>query len=480
MAKQSLTQNQTQSQTQGLSQNLSPRQVQMARILELTTVEMEERVRSEVMENPALEQEEPERSSVDAITENSEEQYYSSSNDDYRSEDDVPDYNGWDYRSGAVAEEIPISSDPSFGETLLEQLGELSLNETDRTVGEYLIGSLDEDGLLRKPLPEIVDELVIYYGVDVDDAVVERILKMIQSFDPAGIAARSLQECLMLQIERSGSKTSIAYRILEKYYDDFAKKHWSGLPAKLGISEEECRTAIAEVVRLNPRPGASLSESTTMSRQQIIPDFIIDIQGDSISVQLNNSATPRLRVSNDYRQMLDEQIKSALPEHKAAAIFLKQKIEAAKNFISAIEQREETLLRTMRAMVNMQKAFFLSGGDEAQLRPMILEDIARVTGYDISTISRVSSSKYAQLPWCIMPLKYLFSDGVTTNDGGEKSVRELYRALQELVDAEDKTNPLTDTELMEKLQQQGYTMARRTVAKYREQLQIPVARLRKE
>lgn len=480
MAKQSHKQKHTQTQTQGLSQSLSPHQVLMARLLELTIVEMEERVRSEVMENPALEQEEPERGDADVIIMGEDEEYYASA-DDYRSEDDVPDYNGWDYHSGGAAtEEIPISSDLSFGETLLEQLGELPLSDSDKVVGEYLIGSLDEDGLLRKPLPEIVDELAIYYGVDADDAVIERILKMIQSFDPAGIAARSLQECLMIQLERSGDKESVAYRILENYYDDFAKKHWAELPSKLDISEDECRAAIAEVVRLNPRPGASLSESTTMSRQQIIPDFIIDIQGETISVQLNNGTTPQLRVSNDYMQMLDEQIKSALPEHKEAAIFLKQKIEAAKNFINAIEQREETLLRTMCAMVEKQKAFFLSGGDEAQLRPMILEDIARDTGYDVSTISRVSSSKYAQLPWCIMPLKYLFSDGVATNDGGEKSVRELYRAMQDLIDAEDKSNPLTDSELMERLQEQGYTMARRTVAKYREQLQIPVARLRKE
>ncbi|MBQ7878662.1 MAG: RNA polymerase factor sigma-54 [Bacteroidaceae bacterium] len=481
MAKNSLIQ--TQGQTQIQTQSLSPQQVLVARLLELTNIELEDRVRSEVMDNPALETVEPEVGSIEQVAASEHGDDMVNSADDYRVEDDVPDYNGWDYRpQGDYAEEIPVASGVSFGDTLMEQLGELSLDENEQIIGEYLIGSLDEDGLLHKPLSEIEDELIIYYGLDTDSRAIERVLKMIQTFDPAGIAARSLQESLLLQLERydGNNNPSLPKRIITDYYDEFAKKHWDTLADKLGVSAEECREAIAEIVRLNPRPGASLAEGVGPERQQIIPDFIIDVQGEMISVALNNMYVPELRVSNDYINMLDEQVKSGSPEHKAAALFLKQKIESAKGFISAVRQREQTLLDTIRAIVGFQQAFLHSGGDEAQLKPMILEDIAKKTGYDISTVSRVSNSKYAQLPWGIFPLKYFFNDGVVTADGGEKSVRELYRSLKELVDAEDKSNPLTDTELMEKLQEQGYTMARRTVAKYREHLHIPVARLRKE
>ena len=304
---------------------------------------------------------------------------------------------------------------------------------------------------------------------------------MVQSFEPAGIAARSLQECLLLQIERSSAlrDLSLHRRILTACYDDFARKRWDMLPAKLNVSEQECRDAIADIVRLNPRPGAALAESVGINHQQIVPDFNIDIQGDEVTVSLNNNFMPTLRVSAEYEHMLDEQAKSSNPEHRSAALFLKQKIDAAKGFISAIKQREDTLMRTMCAIVEAQKPFFTGGGDESLLTPMILEDVARRAGYDISTVSRVSNSKYAQLPWGIYPLKYFFSDAVATADGGERSVRELLIALQELVDAEDKQTPLTDTELMEQLHAQGFSLARRTVAKYREQLHIPVARLRK-
>ena len=310
----------------------------------------------------------------------------------------------------------------------------------------------------------------------------ERILKMIQTFDPSGIGARSLQECLLLQIDRSddyGNK-ELQRRIIKEGYDEFSRRRWELLPEKLGVDEEECRAAIAEIVKLNPRPGASLSETLGQSRQQIVPDFVIDINGEYITITSAGSMLPELRVSNEYCNMLDEQAKNGSTEGKAAAIFLKQKIESAKNFISAVKQREQTLVRTMEAIVDFQREFLLGGGDESLLKPMILDDIARKCGYDISTVSRVSNNRYVQLPWGVFPLKYFFSDGVATADGGEKSVRELYKCLQELVDNEDKNNPLTDSELMEQLQQQGFTMARRTVAKYRESLHIPVARLRKE
>ena len=452
-------------------------------MLELTAIEMEDKIRSEAMENPALEQIEPENCNIEDLESSKENlEITANSADDYRNEDDIPDYYGWEYHSHSItAEEIPVSSATSFGETLLEQLGELPLNEQEQTIGEYLIGSLEDDGLLHKPLSEIEDELTIYYGIDTNEEEITNILKMIQGFDPAGIGARSLKECLLLQIERTDSEDAkLQQRILTDYYDEFTRKRWDTLPEKLNVSEVEFKEAITEITRLNPRPGASLSESIGYSRQQIIPDFIVDVNGNDITIQLNNMFIPELRVSADYQNMLDEQMKSGTPEHKAAAQFIKQKIESARGFISAVKQREQTLFDTMQGIVKWQKEFIIGGGDESLLKPMILEDIAKITGYDISTISRVSNSKYVQLPWGIFSLKYFFNDGVATNDGGERSIRELYCCMQELINAEDKRNPLTDTELMERLKELGFTMARRTVAKYREHLHIPVARLRKE
>ncbi len=469
-------------QAQAQLQSLSPQQVLLVRMLELTTVEMEDRVRSEIMDNPAIESVAPE--SVGHFEEqDAAESPDAISADDYRVEDDIPDYYGWDYHSHrTTAADIPTSADVSFGESLLEQLGELALDDRERRIGEYLIGSLEEDGLLYKPLEEISDELNIYNGIYASEEELEKILKVIQSFDPPGIGARSLQECLLLQIGRSddGDHKDMRRRIIEEGYDEFSRRRWELLPEKLNVDEEQCRAAIAEIVKLNPRPGASLSETLGQSRQQIVPDFVIDVHGEYITVSSNSGMLPELRVSNEYCNLLDEQTKSGTAESKAAATFLKQKIEAAKNFIGAVKQREQTLMRTIEAIVDFQREFLLSGGDEALLKPMILDDIARKSGYDISTVSRVSNNRYVQLPWGIYPLKYFFSDGVTTADGSEKSIRELYKCLQELVDNEDKGCPLTDGELMDRLKEQGFTMARRTVAKYRESLHIPVARLRKE
>lgn len=486
MKRNSLSHTQTQNQTQ--TQTLSPQQVLQVRILELTTLELEDKVRSEIMENPALEAIEPDTIESGNILQSEDGDNDITSADDYRTPDDVPEYAGWDHRSSnSTTEEIPISSGTSFGDTLLEQLGELPLDDNQRAVGEYLIGSLEEDGLLHKPIDEILDELTIYNGINTNEASLIAILKMIQTFDPPGIGARSLQECLLLQIRREEENSdeqreslALQRRILTNHYDDFSHKRWDNLAEKLGIDEETCRDAIAEIARLNPRPGASLTEGLGSSRQQIVPDFTIDIQDESITVQLDNMYIPQLRVSNDYQQMLDEQIRSGKAEDKEAAQFLRHKIDAAKGFINAVRQREETLTRTMNEIVKAQRAFLLSGGDEAQLKPMILEDIAHRAGYDISTVSRVSNSKYVQLPWGIFPLKYFFSDGIATSDGGEISVRELHRCLQDLIENENKSTPLTDTELMEELHKQGFNLARRTVAKYREQLHIPVARLRKE
>lgn len=478
---------QTQAQTQTQTQTLSPRQVLFVRMLELTTVELEDKVRSELLENPALEAIEPDTPDASNILSGEESTDEISSADDYRTPDDVPEYAGWEHRSTAgTAEEIPLSAGVSFGETLLEQLGELRLDETEKAIGEYLIGSLEEDGLLYKPLDEIIDELTIYNGIYTDEKTILRLLQMIQTFDPPGIGARSLQECLLLQIKRqeenaTGRNESLALQrsILTRHYDEFSQKRWENIAAKLGCDESSFREAIAEITRLNPRPGASLTEGLGTSRQQIVPDFTVEVQDETISVQLDNMYIPRLCVSDNYQQMLETQLRSDRPEEKAAAQFLRHKIDAAKGFISAVKQREETLTRTMNEIVKAQREFLLSGGDEALLKPMILEDIARATGYDISTVSRVSNSKYVQLPWGIFPLKYFFNDGVATVGGGEISVRELHRCLQELIATEDKSNPLTDAQLTDELCRQGFSLARRTVAKYREQLNIPVARLRK-
>ena len=291
-----------------------------------------------------------------------------------------------------------------------------------------------------------------------------------------------MRECLLIQLERnsSGKDVALQKRILSEHYDDFAGKRWDAIADRLCVSKEECREAIADITRLNPRPGASLAENVGFSRQQITPDFILDVEDENVTVCLNNMHQPTLRVSGEYMQMLDSQVAGGNEEQRAAALFLRQKIDAAKGFISALQQREKTMLTTMRAIVDMQKEFFVNGGDESFLRPMILEDVANASGYDISTISRVSSSKYVQTPWSIYPLKYFFSDGVVKDDGTEQSVYELFRVIREVIDGEEKDTPLTDQALQEYLAGLGYNVARRTVAKYREQLGIPVARLRKE
>ena len=468
---------QTQKHEQILAQTLSPQQLLTVQILELTTMEIEDRVRSEVMDNPVLEVVDHDSTSGGDLGDgeavpgiNGE------SDDDYSGNGEIPVAAGYG-RGG----DFPVGDSVSFGDTLLEQLGELNLTALERSVGEYIIGSLDEDGLLRKDIEEIEDELLIYGNVMADKEEILHVLALVQGFEPAGIAARNLQESLMLQLERNDGcrDMTLQKRIVSDYYDDFTAKRWELIAERLGVSDAECRAAIADIVRLNPRPGASLSEGLGFSRQQIVPDFILDVVDDNVYVSLNNSHVPELKVNDEYVQMLDEQLAGGNNEQKAAAQFLKQKIDAAKGFISAVRQRENTMLSTMRAIVARQKGFFVNGGDEAYLKPMILEDIANMTGFDISTISRVSNSKYVQTPWSISPLKYFFSDGIVKDDGTEQSVYELFGVIRELVDSEDKSSPLTDLALQEKLAERGYSVARRTVAKYREQLHIPVARLRK-
>lgn len=479
---------QIQSQVQQQVQTLSPQQILVVKLLELPAVELEDRVHAELLENPALEEGKEENTADELATneENYGEEAEYDSLSDYLTEDDIPDYKLQErnYSKDEKAEEIPFSDTTSFYELLKEQLGELDITEHQQELTEYLIGSLDDDGLLRKSLDSISDELAIYAGINATEEELEKCLKIIQEFDPPGLGARSLQECLLIQIERKEDaplkQTELA--IIEKYYEEFTRKHWDKIKQKLGLSDEVFEEAIAEITRLNPRPGSSLGEAIGRSMQQIIPDFIVETLDDGvITISLNNRNVPELRMSRNFMDMLDEHTRNRAnqsKESKDAMFFLKQKIDAAQGFIDAVKQRQNTLMTTMQAIIDLQRPFFTEG-DESLLRPMILKDVAQHTNLDISTISRVSNSKYVQTNYGIYSLKFFFSDGYITEDGEELSVREIKKILQECIENEEKKKPLTDEELTEILKEKGYPIARRTVAKYRQQLNIPVARLRK-
>lgn len=462
------------------TQSLSPLQILIARLLQLTTVEMEERVRSEVIDNPALESAPQDEENVGYNEESGHETNEDLIKGDYSSEDDIPDYKLNGLPQSAEQQAFSYASTQSFYDYLLEQLHEQPLTEEQTTIGEYLIGSLDEDGLLHKSLISIADELAIYHDIDVSTSVIEEVLLTMQQFDPAGIGARSLQECLLLQLHRKEATPAIEQqiRIVEQCYEEFTRKNWDKITDKLGWSAEEVAAVIAELVKLNPRPGSALGESLERGTVQIVPDFIVETFDDEITLSLNNQNTPRLRVSNDFMQMLGEQAASNNADSRNAAQFLRQKIESAREFINAIQQREHTLLATMQAIIDLQRPFFLEG-DEALLRPLILKDVAEVTGFDVSTISRATISKYVQTSFGIFPLRYFFSDGIAKAEGEEVSIKEVHNLLRQLVDNEDKTAPLTDEQLMEALAKHGFRVARRTIAKYRDQLNIPTARMRR-
>lgn len=479
---------QVQSQVQQQVQTLSPQQILVVKLLELPAVELEDRVRAELLENPALE-EGKEETAVDDLSENADNDQSDNEYDslgDYLTEDDIPDYKLQERNKskGEQAEEIPFSDTTSFYETLQEQLRERNLTEHQQALAEYLIGSLDDDGLLRKTLDSISDELAIYAGVDAKEQELEEVLSIIQDFDPPGLGARSLQECLLIQIKRKepSSLQQTELSIIEKCYEEFTRKHWDKIIQRLNLSEEEFEAAINEITKLNPRPGSSLGEVIGRNMQQIVPDFIVETFDDgSIVLSLNNKNMPELRMSREFNDMLQEHTynkANQTKESKEAMLFLKQKMDAAQGFIDAIKQRQNTLQTTMEAIIDLQRPFFQEG-DESLLRPMILKEVAERTGLDISTISRVSNSKYVQTNFGIYSLKYFFSDGYTTEDGEEMSVREIRRILKECIDNENKKKPLTDDELADILKEKGYPIARRTVAKYRQQLNIPVARLRK-
>lgn len=485
---------QIQSQAQQQIQTLSPQQILVVKLLELPAVELEDRVHAELLENPALEEGKEESTGDDfsdeANTDNEGESTDYDSLSDYLNEDDIPDYKLQENNrsKGEQVEEIPFSDAISFYEILKEQLGERKLSDQQRELAEYLIGSLDDDGLLRKSLESICDELAIYVGISTTEEELKEVLEIIQDFDPAGLGARDLQECLLIQIRRKKRKGEVnavldaEERIISECYDEFTHKHWDKIIKRLGLEEELFYQAIEEITKLNPRPGASLGEAIGRNMQQIIPDFIVETyDDDTINVSLNNRNVPELRMSRDFTELVEEHTKNKAnqsKESKEALMFLKQKMDAAQGFIDAVKQRQNTLMTTMQAIVTLQRPFFIEG-DESRLRPMILKDVAERTGLDISTISRVSNSKYVQTNYGIYPLKFFFSDGYTTEDGEEMSVREIRKILKECIDGENKKKPLTDDELAEILKKKGYPIARRTVAKYRQQLNIPVARMRK-
>ena len=484
---------QVQTQAQQQVQTLSPQQILAVRLLELPTMELEERIHAELLDNPALEEgkEAPDNDTENDynVDENGDPNPESSEDlslGDYRTEDDIPDYKLQENNrsKGEIAEEIPFSDTTSFYETLKEQLSMQDLDAHQKELAEYIIGSLDDDGLLRKSNDTLIDELTIYHGISTTPEELEHIINIIQDFDPAGIGARSLQECLLLQIKRKENSPlkQIEYDIIDKYCDDFTRKNKEKIIQRLGISEEQYDAAVAELVKLNPRPGSSLGEAIGKNFQQIIPDFIVETEDDgTILLSLNNHNIPELRLSREFTEMLDEHTRNKAnqsKESKDALMFLKQKVDAAQGFINAVKQRQQTLLSTMQAIIDLQLPFF-QDGDESRLRPMILKDVAERAKLDISTVSRVSNSKYVQTNFGIYPLKFFFSDGYTTESGEELSVREIKRILKECVDNENKEKPYTDDELADMLKAKGYPIARRTVAKYRQQLNIPVARLRR-
>jgi RNA polymerase sigma-54 factor len=481
MLKQSLTQKQL--------QKLSPQQIQMIKLLEIPAMQLEQRIKKEIEENPALEEgEEQEHSSDEQEEELFEEADQDEfSLDDYLDDDDIPEYRlqSQNYsRDDERKEEIPFSGGSSFHEMLETQIGLRVLTDKQKVIAEYILGNIDEDGYLRREIENIVDDMAFTQNLDVTVEEVEEVLAVVHDLEPAGVGARNLRESLLLQIRRkdlSDPVTAMAERILDKYFEEFTRKHYEKIESRLEIDEEDMKDALDEILRLNPKPGGSFHDPMNRSNPHVVPDFTLEARDGELEVSLNSRNLPELRVSRTYSEMLEAYVrdKEKTRTQKDAVAFVKQKLDSARWFIDAMRQRQNTLLVTMNAILEYQYDYFLEG-DETMLRPMILKDIAEVTGLDISTISRVANSKYIQTHFGVIPLKYFFSEGMQTDSGEEVSTREIKSILQECITAEDKRKPLTDEKLTEILQEKGYQIARRTVAKYREQLNIPVARMRKE
>ena len=503
---------QTQEQKLQQLQRLSAQQMLQVKMLEMPLNELEDNINAELDDNPALETENPDdalmgegnedRSALDDSynsndDEFGEDAYEAQSEKEERKDeldqalesigkdDQMPDYNTDRYNTqNADYEEMVYGDTTSFYDKLKEQMDMQILTDKEKQIMEYLIGSLDEDGLLRKDLDSICDELIIYHNIDVSEKEIEHVLHKLQSFDPAGVGGRSLQECLLLQVKRlpKGVLRKTMEEVFEDYFDEFTKKHWDKIKSGLELNETQLETLKDEIRKLNPKPGASLGETDGRNMQQINPDFIVDTADDgTITFTLNRGNMPELTVSPSFTDMIETYKKhkdQMSRKDKEALLYAKEKVDKAQGFIEAIKQRRHTLIITMKAIIDIQKQFFLDG-DEADLKPMILKDVAERTKLDISTISRVRIEKYVQTKWGIFPLKFFFTDSYTTEDGEELSTRKIKIALQHLIENEDKKKPLSDDAISKVMKEKGFPIARRTVAKYREQLGIPVARLRK-
>jgi len=474
--------------TQTLSQKLSPQQIQFIKLLQIPTTELETRIEEELETNPALE-EGAEQSELENSEDADFDETIDSSNDEMNLEDYLhdDDYSGYKMQGDGQGDdddkEIPIASDRTFIDMLKDQLGYLKWDPRQRIIAEQLIGSIEGDGYIRREMESIINDLAFSQNIETTLEELEEILEKIQDFDPPGIAARNLKECLLIQLRRKEEENGdvkLAIRILESSYDDFTKKHYDKIKKKLNIEDDDdLKDAIIVITKLNPKPGSS-SEGLVRT-QYLIPDFILTNNNGKLELTLNSRNAPELRISRSYADMLDAYDKSKNKDQKLkqTVSFVKQKLDSAKWFIDAIKQRQMTLLNTMQAIINFQYDFFLTG-DEVKLRPMILKDIATRINMDISTVSRVANSKSIQTEFGIFQLKYFFSEGISTDSGEDVSSREVKQSLKDLIDNEDKYKPLSDDKLEKLLKAKGYNIARRTVAKYREQMNIPVARLRKE
>ncbi len=469
----------SQRQVQKLQQTLSPQQIQMIKLLELPTMQLEQRIKQEIEDNIVLEEDER------PAEEDGEPQEISV--DEYLREDDTPSYKSRinNFSKDDKQRPVYLTEGRSLQEYLVEQLGYRNLPERDMRLAVYLVGSLDEDGYLRRDLESIADDIAFTVGIETTAEELERILGIIHELEPAGIGARDLRECLLLQMSQKPLDTParrLAQKILTSYFDEFAKKHYEKLMTRLQVSEDEFREAIAEIRRLSPKPGNLYADGGTDAAPYIVPDFILDYQDGHFNLSLNSSNLPEVRINRRYVDMIRSMVGSdgkVKAQDREALQFVKNKIDSAKWFISAIKQRHDTLMRTMQTILDYQQEYF-KDGDKSKLRPMILKDVADRTGLDVSTISRVVNSKYVQTQFGIILLKSLFSEAMQTESGEEVSSYEIKHILQECIDAEDKRRPLTDETLMDILNSKGYRIARRTVAKYREMLGIPVARLRKQ
>jgi len=492
----------SQSLQQKMLQKLSPQQIQLMKLLQVPTANLETRIKEELEENPALELDDESHDEnadelKDEFSEPGEEEYEDKdgSEDEYdnidvseyvsEGDDDVADYKLRDdnYPEEDDKKQLPFKTETSFYELLLDQLGLLKLDEKEQKIAEQIVGSIDEDGYLRRETTAIVDDLAFRQNISATEEEVEAVIKMIQRFDPPGVAARDLQECLLLQLHRlkdEGKQVDTAIKAISRYFDEFTKKHYEKIQRGLGLDEDQLKDVMQQIIRLNPKPGGNLGEMSK-AESYVVPDFFIFNNAGKLELTLNSRNAPELRISEGYRDMLKEYDRGAKKDkrQKEAVLFIKQKIDAAKWFIDAIKQRQHTLLSTMNAIMEHQYEFFLTG-DETNLRPMILKDIAEKTNLDISTVSRVANSKFVQTEFGTYRLKFFFSESLTTDSGEEVSTREVKKILSDLIEGESKKRPLSDERLTELLQEKGYNIARRTVAKYREQLNIPVARLRKE